>query len=208
MYHQSLAGASNLSSIRFLSSGRLPNDVNNALTTIRLSNIPTFNGTLINKRKFEVTILTGDLYFHPDFTGCNINDISDLSFVPQTGTATSLPTIINPAGLPAVQPVNISNYTIGPAEHMPEHAALEAELGYSYCTLLSELFYMPMLSVALTLAMPSLPSQSSPRLPVASTSWPSNVSPFTHMLPLTGDYTTGTCLLSPSFLMSLSFPHP
>jgi len=204
-----MLGASNLSSIRCLSSGRLPKDVNNTLATIRLSNIPTFNVTLTNKRKFEVTILTGDLYFHPDFTGCNISNISDLYFVPQTGTATSLPTIVNPAGLSAVQPANISNYTIGPAEHMSEHAALEAELGYSYCTLLSELFCMPMLSVAPTLAMSSLPSQSSPWLPFASTSWPSNVSPFTYTLTLApGDYTTDTCILAPSFLLSLSFPHP
>jgi len=76
----------------------------------------------------------------------------------------------------------------------------------SYHTLLGELFCMPMLSVTPTLAIPSLPSRSSPWLPVASTSRPSNLSPFTYMLPSTGDYTTGTCLLALSFLMSFLFP--
>jgi hypothetical protein len=42
-----------------------------------------------------------------------------------------------------LSPSSVSSlyYTVGPAEHTPEHAALESELGFSYRTLLGEILY-------------------------------------------------------------------
>ena len=68
------------------------------------------------QREFEITFLTGDLYFHHDFTGYNIDDISDLPFVTKSGATTMPPSVANPSNLPAVQPANIFNYNALPSD--------------------------------------------------------------------------------------------
>jgi hypothetical protein len=72
--------------------------------------MPLFNGINADEQKeFEVTLLTSDLYFHPSFTGYNMDTIvSDLPFVTQirSSTTKTAPITVNPAGLPVVQPAN------------------------------------------------------------------------------------------------------
>ena len=89
----------------------------------RLGNDQALRSALIQcdqdqQKEFEIIILTGDLFFHPDFTGYNMDHISDLPFVTQTGTTSTAPTAStsNPPSLPAVQTANIFNYNALPPD--------------------------------------------------------------------------------------------